>query len=98
MAVMATDQVNTNTGNSDATANGSTSPTEGGFTPEWNQEAPQRVEARRHRVRAAAATPENNARAQPQPQQAPVSEEIDEDDEESMFLEKFPFFFKSPIV
>lgn len=76
VAVMATDQTSTSS-NNEASANGSRSPTEGGFTPAWSQEAEQRVEARRNRVQVASA---ENPRTHPQPQ--PVAEEIDDDDEE----------------
>ncbi len=82
MAIMATDQSSTSnsTSNNETAANGQRSPTEGGFTPAWSQEAEQRTEARRHRVQAAAA---EAPRAAPQPQ--PVTEEIDDDEEESKF-------------
>lgn len=76
IAVMATDQLPTS--NNEASANGSRSPTEGGFTPAWNQEAEQRTEARRNRIQAATT---DVHRAPPQPQ--PITEEIEDDEEES---------------
>lgn len=75
---MATDQ--SSTSNNEASANGSRSPTEGGFTRAWNQEAEQRTEARRNRIQAAATDAHI---APPQPQ--PVAEEIEDDEEESEF-------------
>ena len=80
---MATDQSSTSnsTSNNETVANGSRSPTEGGFTPAWSQEAEQRIEARRTRVQAAAA----EAPRVP-PQSHPVTEEIDDDEEEREFL------------
>jgi len=78
MAIMATDQ--SSTSNNETAANGPSSPTEGGFTPAWSQEAEQRTEARRTRVQAAAA----EAPRAP-PQSHPVTEEIDDDEEESEF-------------
>lgn len=79
---MATDQSspNNSTTNNETVVNGSRSPTEGGFTPAWSQEAEQRIEARRNRVQAAAA---EAPRVPPQPH--PVTEEIDDDEEESEF-------------
>lgn len=74
MAVMATDQPSSTASNV-VTTNGSRSPTEGGFTPNWNEEAEQRVEARRNRVQTAAA---QNSR----PTAQPTTEEIEDDDEE----------------
>ena len=73
---MATDQPSSS-GNNEVTANGSRSPTEGGFSPNWTEEAEQRVEARRTRVQATA-----NQNSRPPPQ--PVTEEIEDDDEERM--------------
>ena len=80
---MATDQSSTSnsTSNNETVANGSRSPTEGGFTPAWSQEAEQRIEARRTRVQAAAA----EAPRVP-PQSHSVTEEIDDDEEEREFL------------
>ena len=80
VAVMATDQPSTS--NNETSANGSRSPTEGGFTPGWSQEAEQRVEARRTRVQIAAT--EN-----PRPQPQPVTEEVDDDEEEREFIKKY---------
>ncbi len=79
VAVMATDQ--SSNSNNETNANGSRSPTEGGFTPDWSQEAEQRIEARRTRVQVAAT---ENSR--PPPQHQPVTEEIDDDDEEREFI------------
>lgn len=77
MAVMATDQPSSTNTSNEASANGSRSPTDGGFTPGWSQEAEQRVEARRSRVQAVGA---EHPRVPPQPH--PVAEEVDDDDEE----------------
>jgi hypothetical protein len=75
--VLAADQT---PGNNETTVNGGTSPTDGGFTPGWDQEAEQRVQARRTRVQAVAAT-ENPARP-PTTQAHQNIDEVDEDDEE----------------
>ncbi|XP_059352217.1 presenilin homolog [Daphnia carinata] len=92
IAVMATDQLPTS--NNEASANGSRSPTEGGFTPTWNQEAEQRTEARRNRIQAAAT---DVHRAPPQPQ--PVTEEIEDDEEErGIKLGLGDFIFYSVLV
>lgn len=77
VAVLAADQT---PGNNETTVNGGTSPTDGGFTPGWDQEAEQRVQARRTRVQAVAAT-ENPARP-PTTQAQQNIDEVDEDDEE----------------
>jgi len=75
MAVLATDQQQPATTNS---ANGTTSsPTDGGFTPGWDQEAERRVEARRTRIQA------SNETGRPvQVTTQPIAEEVDDDDEE----------------
>ncbi|KAI9555810.1 putative protease presenilin [Daphnia sinensis] len=92
IAVMATDQLPTS--NNEASTNGSRSPTEGGFTPAWNQEAEQRTEARRNRIQAAAT---DVHRAPPQPQ--PVTEEIEDDEEErGIKLGLGDFIFYSVLV
>ena len=85
VAVLAADQA---TGNNQTTANGGTSPTDGGFTPGWDQEAEQRVQARRTRVQAAAA-PEN---PRPPPTQV-QQDEVDEDDEERKSSQSLILFF-----
>lgn len=91
VAVLAADQA---TGNNQTTANGGTSPTDGGFTPGWDQEAEQRVQARRTRVQAAAA-PEN---PRPPPTQV-QQDEVDEDDEErGIKLGLGDFIFYSVLV
>ena len=85
MAVMATDQSSASNNETSTAANGSRSPTEGGFSPGWNQEAEQRTEARRQRVHIT--SEENRSRAASQPQvQQPVTEEVDDDDEERMLV------------
>uniref|UniRef100_A0A0P6ET68 Putative Presenilin-2 CTF subunit n=1 Tax=Daphnia magna TaxID=35525 RepID=A0A0P6ET68_9CRUS len=92
IAVMATDQLPTS--NNEASANGSRSPTEGGFTPAWNQEAEQRTEARRNRIQAATT---DVHRAPPQPQ--PITEEIEDDEEErGIKLGLGDFIFYSVLV
>lgn len=75
MAVLATDQQQPATTNS---TNGTTSsPTDGGFTPGWDQEAERRVEARRTRIQAA-----NETSRPVQATTQPIAEEVDDDDEE----------------
>lgn len=78
MSVLAADQAPA-TGSNNEAATGNGSPTDGGFTPGWDQEAEQRVQARRPRVQAAAT---ENPRPPTQPQSN--ADEIDEDDEERM--------------
>lgn len=82
MAVMATDQPSTTAQPRERLPVNGTSPNdEGGFTTEWNEEAQQRVEARRARVQSAAQDGVRN----PQYQQQITTENVDEDDDESKF-------------
>ena len=77
MAVMATDAPTvTNSSNNEATVR-SRSPSDGGFTPGWSQEADNRIAERRNRVQAAA---ESSVPRVPASQPQPISE-YDEDDE-----------------
>lgn len=77
MAVMATDTPTaTNSSNNEATVR-SRSPSEGGFTPGWSQEADNRMAERRNRVQTPADSNAPRTTAS-QPQQ--ISDD-DEDDE-----------------
>ena len=82
MAVMATDQPSTTIEpRQRLPGNGPSPADEGGFSSEWNEEAQQRVEARRARVQAAAQDGGRNLQHQ---QQQITAEDIDEDDESKL--------------
>ena len=93
MAVMATDQQQAPPS---TTNNGSRSPSDGGFTPGWSQEAEQRVEARRGRVQQQAAAADANATRPPAQVSQPATDDAEDDDEErTMFLSLLSNTFKT---
>merc|ERR1712071_546954 len=96
MAVMATDQPSTTIEpRQRLPGNGPSPADEGGFSSEWNEEAQQRVEARRARVQAAAQDGGRNPQHQ---QQQITAEDIDEDDERGIKLGLGDFIFYSVLV
>ena len=72
-----------------SSASGETSPAEGGFTPEWNQEVEQRERAeRRRRVQIAAV--ENAGATPPQQPRQPINDDSEEEESKLSSSEEIP--------
>lgn len=86
MAVMATDAPSATNNSKNETTAPSRSPSEGGFTPEWSQEADNRLAERRHRAQQVPV--EQSAPRIPTTQPQPISDVDDDEDERKRSLNK----------